>query len=78
MDLWRIPNSCSSNPLFGRYYITKQTRQIAANLAIYAAFFLVKIISIDHFLFLTIISSHSVLIKIEKLEFFPKVQKFTL
>ena len=35
--------------LFGRYYITKRTRQIAANLAIYAAFLVVKIISIGHF-----------------------------
>ena len=29
--------------LFGRYYINKQTRRIAANLAIYAAFLVVKI-----------------------------------
>ena len=64
--------------LFGRYYINKQTRRIAANLAIYAAFLVVKIISIDHFLLLTIISSHSMLIKSEKLEFFPKFQKFVL
>ena len=64
--------------LFGRYYITKRTRQIAAHLAIYAAFLVVKIISIDHFLLLTIISSHSMLIKSEKLEFFLKLQKFTL
>ena len=28
--------------LYGRYYITKRTRQIAANLAIYAAFLVVK------------------------------------
>ena len=61
--------------LFGRYYITKGTRQIAANLAIYAAFFVVKIISIDYFLLLTIISSHSMLIKSEKFEFFPKFTK---
>ena len=67
--------------LFGRYYITKGTRQIAANLAIYAAFLVVKIISIDYFLLLTIISSHSMLIKSEKLEFLPKFakkQKFVL
>ena len=64
--------------LFGHYYITKQIRQIAANLAIYAAFLVVKIISIDHFLLLTIISSHSMSIKSKKLEFFPKFQKFAL
>ena len=46
--------------------MTKRTRQIAANLAIYAA----NCISIDHFLCLIIISSHSILIKSEKLEFF--------
>ena len=61
--------------LFGRYYITKRTRQIAANLAINAAFLVVKIISIGHFLFLIIISSHSMLIQTEKLEFFPKFTK---
>ena len=61
--------------LFGRYYIIKQTRQIAANLAIKAAFLVVKIISIDHFLFLIIISSYSMQIKSEKLEFFPKFSK---
>ena len=55
--------------------MTKRTRRIAANLAIYAAFLVVKIISIDHFLLLTIISSHSMLIKSEKLEFFPKFPK---
>ena len=64
--------------LYGRYYITKRTRQIAANLAIYAAFLVVKIISSDHFLLLTIISSHFMSIKSKKLEFFQKFQKFAL
>ena len=64
--------------LFGCYYITKRTRQIAANLAIYAAFLVVKIIKIDHFLFLIIISSHSMLIKSENLRVFSKIQKFIL
>ena len=71
----------ASKALFGRHYITKRTRQIGANLAIYAAFLVVKIISIDHFLFLTIISSHSLLKKSEKLDFFQnsqKIQKFAL
>ena len=45
--------------------MTKRTRQVAANLAIYAA----NCISIDHFLCLIIISSHSILIKSEKIEF---------
>ena len=58
--------------LFGRYYITKRTRRFAANLVMYAAFLVTKIISIDHFLFLIISSSHSMLIKSEKLEFIPK------
>ena len=51
--------------------MTKRTRQIAANLAIYAA----NCISIDHFLCLIIISSHSPLIKSEKLEFFSVICK---
>ena len=51
--------------------MTKRTRQIAANLAIYAA----NCISIDHFLCLIIISNHSMLIKIEKLEIFSKFTK---
>ena len=45
--------------LYGRYYMTKRTRRIAANLAIYASFLVLKIISIDHFLFLIMIWSHS-------------------
>ena len=58
--------------LFGRYYTSKRTRRIAANLAIYAA----NCVSIDHFLCLIIISSHSILIKSEKLEvFFSKICK---
>ena len=61
--------------LFGRYYITKRTTQIAANLAIYAVFLVVKIISIDNFLLLTIISSHSMLIKKWKIRVFPKFAK---
>ena len=55
---------------------TNQTN--SANLAICAAFLVVKIISSDHFLLLTIISSHSMSIKSKKLEFFPKFQKFAL
>ena len=55
---------------------TNQTN--SANLAIYAAFLVVKIISSDHFLLLTIISSHSMSIKSKKLEFFQKFQKFAL
>ena len=55
----KLINLDSAISLFGRYYITKRTRQIAANLALYAAFLVVKIIRIDHFLFLIIISSHS-------------------
>ena len=55
---------------------TKQTN--SANLAKYAAFLAVKITSSDHFLLLTIISSHSMSIKSKKLEFFPKFQKFAL
>ena len=55
--------------LYGRYYITKRTRQIAANLAIYSAFLVVKIVSIGHFWSPIIISSHSILIKSEKIEF---------
>ena len=47
---------------------TNQTN--SANLAICAAFLVVKIISSDHFLLLTIISSHSMSIKSKKLEFF--------
>jgi hypothetical protein len=50
----------------------------SANLAIFAAFLVVKIISSDHFLLLTIILSHSMSIKSKKLEFFPKFQKFAL
>ena len=49
----------------------KNQTKIAANLAIYAA----NCISIDHFLCLIIISSHSILIKSEKLEFFSKIHK---
>ena len=49
--------------------MTKRTRRIAANLAKYAAFLVVKIISIGHFLSPIIISSHSILIKSEKIEF---------
>jgi hypothetical protein len=49
----------------------KEPEEIAANLAIYAA----NCISIDHFLCLIIISSHSLLIKSEKLEFFSKIHK---
>ena len=55
---------------------TNQTN--SANLAIFAAFLVVKIISSDHFLLLTIILSHSMSIKSKKLEFFPKFQKFAL
>ena len=55
---------------------TNQTN--SANLAIYAAFLVVKIISSDHFLLITIISSHSMSIKSKKLEFFQKFQKFAL
>ena len=61
-DWWHIKTinaTLVSITLFGRYYITKRTRQIAANLAIYAAFLVVKIISIGYFKFLIIISSHS-------------------
>jgi hypothetical protein len=49
----------------------KEPEEIAANLAIYAA----NCISIDHFLCLIIISSHSLLIKSKKLEFFAKIHK---
>ena len=59
--------------LFGRYNITKRTRRIAANLAIYAAN--IDCISIYHFLCLIIIPSHSVLIKSEKLEFLSIIHK---
>ena len=59
--------------------LQNQTNQTnSANLAICAAFLVVKIISSDHFLLLTIISSHSMSIKSKKLEFFPKFQKFAL
>ena len=59
----------STLPLFGPYYTTKRTRQIAAYLAIYSAFLVVKIVSIGHFWSPIIISSHSILIKSEKIEF---------
>ena len=55
---------------------TNQTN--SANLATYAAFLMVKIISSDHFLLLTIISIHSMSIKSKKLEFLMNFQKFTL
>ena len=54
---------------------TNQTN--SANLAICAAF-LVKIISSDHFILLTIISIHSMSIKSKKLEFLLNFQKVTL
>ena len=67
-----------SNALFGCYYIIKRTRQIAANLAIYAA----NCISIDYFLCLIIISSHSILIKSQKFQKkfqnSQKIQKFVI
>ena len=59
--------------------LQNQTNQTnSANLATYAAFLMVKIISSDHFLLLTIISIHSMSIKSKKLEFLMNFQKFTL
>ena len=63
--------SGKAKSLFGRYFTTKRTRQIAANLAIYA----VNYISIDHFLCLIIISNHSILIKVKNSIFFSKIHK---
>jgi hypothetical protein len=72
MHNWGRANPLLVSTLFGRYYTTKRTRRIAANLAIYTA----NCIRIDHFLCLIIISSNSTLIKSEKLEaFFPKFAK---
>ena len=52
LDFKKWIKSIQTAALFGLYYITKRTRRIAANLALYAAFLVVKIIHIDHFLFL--------------------------
>ena len=46
--VWILWISFPACPLFGRYYTTKQTRWIAENLALYAAFLVVKVICIDH------------------------------
>ena len=78
-----LPDAPTIHPSFQYFTVWtllhNQTNQTnSANLAIYAAFLVVKIISSDHFLLLTIISSHSMSIKSKKLEFFQKFQKFAL